>query len=127
VNVVKRRGYLIPIPPDPYLEKMNKNSMVYRNRQRKLACILCANTATQILVHELEGYQIRKILRLLCFKARQHTKSIIKSDLLLTIMFYHSPSSRSRNYLLCFSKCSLSSSSSSKSAIAGGLEVDTQL
>jgi hypothetical protein len=51
-DVVKR---LKPIPPDPEMEKMDKKSMAYRYKQRRLACILCVNTATQMLVYELEG------------------------------------------------------------------------
>ncbi len=49
------KGHVIPIPPDPGLEKMNKNTLTYRYKQRKGACILCFNTATRMLIYELEG------------------------------------------------------------------------
>ncbi len=44
------KGYFKPIPRDPVFEKMDKNSMAYRFKQRRLACILCVDTATQKLV-----------------------------------------------------------------------------
>lgn len=53
--MTETKGYVIPISPDPDLEKLNKKSMAYRKRLRKLACILCANIATQILIYELDG------------------------------------------------------------------------
>ncbi len=49
------KAYLKPIPPDPDLEKMDKNTLTYRYKQRKGACILCFNTATRMLIYELEG------------------------------------------------------------------------
>jgi len=51
-DVVK---HLKPIPPDPVMEKMDKKSMAYRYKLKRLQCITCFNTATQWLVYELEG------------------------------------------------------------------------
>jgi hypothetical protein len=48
-------GHVIPIPADPELEKMDKNTLTYRYKKRKAACILCFNTATRMLIYELEG------------------------------------------------------------------------
>jgi hypothetical protein len=53
--MTETRGHVIPIPPNPELENMNKNSMTYRYKMRKGACILCFNTATRMLIYELEG------------------------------------------------------------------------
>jgi hypothetical protein len=48
-------GHVIPIPPDPELDKMDKKTLTYRYKKRKAACILCSNTATRMLIYELEG------------------------------------------------------------------------
>ena len=48
-------GHVIPIPPDPELEKMDKKTQTYRYKMRKAACILCFNKATKMLIYELEG------------------------------------------------------------------------
>lgn len=53
--MTETQGHVIPIPPDPDLEKMDKNTLTYRTRQRKGACILCFNTASRMLIYELEG------------------------------------------------------------------------
>jgi hypothetical protein len=44
-----------PIPRDENFERMDKNSMTYRNQQHKRMCILCLNQATQILSFQMDG------------------------------------------------------------------------
>ena len=50
-----RKSYFKPIFPDPKLEKLDKNSINYKRRQKTRRCCICAETATKMLVHELEG------------------------------------------------------------------------
>lgn len=74
---VKRKGYLKPIPPDPDLDKMNKNSMAYRYKQRRLACILCVNTATQMMCYDVDGAtKIERYCDACLSKANQSTSGI---------------------------------------------------
>jgi hypothetical protein len=44
-----------PIPADPELEKMDKNSMAYKYKQRRLSYITCFETATQMICYDIEG------------------------------------------------------------------------
>jgi len=58
MNELRRQGYLKPILPDPDIEKMDKKSAGYRYRQRRLSCITCFNTATQMMCYDIEGATI---------------------------------------------------------------------
>ena len=70
----QRKPYFKPIPPDPELEKLNKNSWAYRRRQKQLRCCICAETATKMLVQELEGYKrIEKYCETCALKAKQES------------------------------------------------------
>jgi hypothetical protein len=51
----QKKGYLKPIPPDESLERMNKNSLVYRKRKRQLECSACFNQATQMMCYDVDG------------------------------------------------------------------------
>ncbi len=54
-GVVWGKGYLKPILRDPTLEKMNKKSIAYRYKLRRLACIMCTNIATQMKCYDMDG------------------------------------------------------------------------
>ncbi len=54
-GVVWGKGYLKPILRDPTLEKMNKKSIAYRYKLRRLACIMCTNIATQMMCYDMDG------------------------------------------------------------------------
>ena len=57
IEQISRKSYFKPIPPNKELEAMDKNTVYYRRKQNRLRCLLCANTATKMLVQELEGYK----------------------------------------------------------------------
>jgi hypothetical protein len=55
--MTEERGkwYLKPIPRDPALDKMDKKTAAYRYKLHKLSCILCTNTATQMMCFDVDG------------------------------------------------------------------------
>ena len=53
----QRRPYFKAIPPDAELQKLKKDSWAYRHRQKTRRCCICSETATMLLVQELEGYK----------------------------------------------------------------------
>jgi hypothetical protein len=54
-EIIKKTGYLKPIPPDPALDKMDKKSSAYRYKLRRLSCIMCYNIATQMMCYDVNG------------------------------------------------------------------------
>jgi hypothetical protein len=54
------QGHVIPIPPDPDLDKMDKKTAAYRYKLHKLSCILCTNIATQMICFDVDGAMIRR-------------------------------------------------------------------
>jgi hypothetical protein len=54
-SIVKGKGYLKPIPPNAELERLDKKSAAYKYKLKRLQCITCFNTATQMMCYDVDG------------------------------------------------------------------------
>ena len=55
MNEGVKKVYTKHIPPEPTKGKLDKKSSEYKNKQRRLACIICFEVATQMLCYLMDG------------------------------------------------------------------------
>ena len=54
-ELIRGKGTLKPIPSDPEMEKMDKNTAAYKYKLKRLQCITCAEQATQMMCYDVDG------------------------------------------------------------------------
>jgi hypothetical protein len=53
--MIRGKGTLRPIPSDPAMERMDKNTAGYKYKLKRLQCIICPERATQMMCYDVDG------------------------------------------------------------------------
>ena len=100
-ELIRGKGTLKPIPSDPEMEKMDKNTAPYKYKLKRLQCITCAEQATQMMCYDVDGaVLVEDIVMLVCpnylINRRQEYRflhirpfPLLSVDILTRLVLYH--------------------------------------